>query len=244
MKAIILAAGIGRRLRPLTDLLPKALLPIGGRPVLAILLESLREASVHEVRIVVGHLADRIEGFVGDGSRFGMDVRYCEQREQRGTGHAVLEAASFIDQNVMVLAGDTVLSVDHLRRLSAFHRENGADASLCLKRVSPEVMARTSSVVLEADGRVADFVEKPELGKAPGELAAAMFQIHTPALLEPLGEISESSRGELELTDAVRAMIASGRRVVGLELPTPPDLTDASDFLKLNFEYARNLLES
>jgi NDP-sugar pyrophosphorylase family protein len=243
MKAVILAAGLGKRLRPLTDLLPKPLQPIGGRPILGTLLAGLSKAGVQDVRIVVGHLGGMIRAFAGDGADFGVRVGYTEQAEQRGTAHALLQAAEFIDDVVMVLAGDTAFSPEHLRRLGEFHEAEKADVSLCLKRVAPEVMARTSSVKLLPDGRVADFAEKPKPGEAPGDLGAGLLHIYPAGLVDYLGALRETSRGEIELTQATRAMIADGLRVMGLLLPTPPDLTDHRDFLRLNFDYTKSLLE-
>jgi NDP-sugar pyrophosphorylase family protein len=242
MKAVVLAAGVGRRLRPFTDLLPKSLLPIRGTPVLETLLRGLSQIGVREVCVVVGHLGDRVRAFAGDGSSFGVRVSYAEQAEPRGTGHALLQAASFIDDTVMVLAGDTAFGIDHLRRLRAFHGAQNADVSLCLKRVSPEVLSRTSSVAVTSDGRVTDMVEKPPLGEAPGELGCGLLHIHGPVVLDYLSRIDEPPGGELVLTDAIRAMISAGLRVMGLELETPPDLTHPRDLLVLNFDYARHLV--
>jgi NDP-sugar pyrophosphorylase family protein len=242
VKAVILAAGRGERLRPLSDLLPKALLPIAGVPVLETLLAALAAAEVREVRIVVGHLGERVRAFAGDGRRHGLRVDYTEQAERRGSAHALALAADFLDDDVMVLGGDTALGVHHLVELGRFHQERRADAALCLKRIPPGRMARASSVALAPDGRVLEFVEKPAAGQAPGPLAAAMFHVYGRRLREYLARVEPSPRGELELASVLRAMIADGRRVVGLELPRPPDLTDARDLLRENFPYARALL--
>jgi glucose-1-phosphate thymidylyltransferase len=242
VKAILLAAGGGTRLRPLTERIPKPLLPIHGTPVLETLLVRLREVGVAEVRIVVGHLAEQVRRFVGDGARFGVSVGYAEQTPRRGTADALQRAADFLDEPTFVLAGDTALDAAHLRRLADFHAERAADATLCLKRVPRALLARSSAVALDSEGRVTDFVEKPAPGQEPGELASAMVHIHTPALRPYLAAVEPSPRGELELTSAVQAMIADGRRILGLELPRPPDLTDLEDLMRLNFPYAADLL--
>lgn len=242
MKAVILAAGGGTRLRPLTELVPKPLLPIRGRPILETLLRGLAATGVREVRIVVGHLGEQVRSFVGDGGRFGVAVAYAEQSPQRGTADALRRVADFIDEPCFVLAGDTALGEAGLARLAAFHDERGADATLCLKRLPRALLPRSSAVALAPDGRVTDFVEKPAPGQQPGELASAMAHVHSPALLPYLAAVEPSERGELELTCAVRAMIADGRAVLGLELPRPPDLTDLRDLLRLNFPYTAGLL--
>lgn len=242
MKAVILAAGGGTRLRPLTERIAKPLLPIHGVPILAILLRGLAGAGVREVRIVVGHLGDQVRRFVGDGQRFGVAVGYAEQAPPRGTADALRRVAGFLDQDTLVLAGDTALDAERLTRLARFHVERGADATLCLKRIPRARLRRSSAVAVASDGRITDFVEKPEPGREPGALAAAMAHVHTPALVPYLERVAASPRGELELTSAVQAMIADGRRVLGLELPRPPDLTDLEDLMRLNFPYAAELL--
>jgi NDP-sugar pyrophosphorylase family protein len=241
MKAVILAAGAGTRLRPLTEWIPKPLLPIHGTPILETLLRGLAAAGVREIRIVVGHLAEPVRRFVGDGGRFGVVVGFAEQPKPRGTADALLRVADFLDDATFVLAGDTALGPEHLARLARFHRERSADVTLCLKRVPRSVLQRSSAVALEPDGRVTDFVEKPLPGQEPGELASAMAHVHTPALLPYLAAVAPSERGELELTTAVRAMIHDDRSVVGLELPRPPDLTDLRDLMRLNFPYVAGL---
>lgn len=244
MKAIILAAGEGRRLKPLTDLLPKPLLPIAGRPIIGGLLDGLAHCGIGEAAIVVSHRAERIRAYVGDGSAFGMAVRYVDQGEPRGTGHAVASALGLSDDRVMVLAGDTAFSPGHLGGLMEFHARHGADASLCLKRLPRERLAQTSAVRLADDGRISEFVEKPAPGEEPSDLAAALLHIYETGLRGYLDAMEKSPRGEYELTAVIGMMIADGKKVVGREFPLAPDLTDFEDLMRLNFDYAGDLLRS
>ena len=244
MKAIILAGGKGRRLEPLTGILPKPLLPIGGRPILSILLEGLEAAGVGDVAIVVGHLGELVRSYVGDGQAFGVRVTYFEQPEQLGSGDAIVRAADFIDDTVMVIAGDTGFSLSHIKGLADFHRDRGAEISLCLKRVPPEVLSSTSSVRLEDDNRITGFVEKPSPGAELGDLAAALLHIYPPELKDYISKPPLSERGEYELTSVLTMMIRDGMLVLGQEHPEAPGLTDVSDLLQLNFDYAGRLLRS
>jgi len=117
MKAIIMAAGKGERLRPFTEWLPKPLLPIGGRPIIETLLTNLRQVGISQAVIIYGHLGDVLRRFLGDGSRYGLELIFREQTERLGTAHAVMQAADLISaQNdaVMVMGGDTAFSFNHI----------------------------------------------------------------------------------------------------------------------------------
>jgi NDP-sugar pyrophosphorylase family protein len=244
MKAVILAAGRGKRLGSLTDVLPKPLLPIAGKPILQGLLEALVAAGFEEAIVVTARQAECVREFCGTGERFGLRLQFLDQGEPRGTGDAVRKCLPLLDgQAGLIVAGDTAFAAEHVAGLVAFHRERKADASLCLKRLPPERIGLTSSVRLEADGRVTRFVEKPAPGEAPSDLAAALLHLYEPAMVGYIARIGESPRGEIELTEATQRMIEDGRRVMGRLFPTPPDLTTAEDFLRLNFPYASPLLD-
>ncbi len=241
MQAIVLAAGKGKRLRPITEWVPKPLLPINGRPILETLLTNLRRSGITEAIIVYGHLGDRLRQFLGDGSRYGLRLIYREQRERLGTAHAVMQAADVMarDEEIMVLAGDTAFSFDHIDGLIRFHRASGADVSLSLKRLPVERLAATSSVAVDEAGRITRIVEKPAPDTAPSDIACAPLHIYPPVLRDYVANVQPSARGEYELTDAIAMMIEDGYRVLGQIAPEAPNLTDQRDLLRLNFPYLR-----
>jgi dTDP-glucose pyrophosphorylase len=250
MKAIILAAGRGTRLAPITDWVPKPLLPIGGRPIIDTLLTSIRTAGIVDVLIVVGHLADELVDFLGDGAAYDLRLTYREQTERLGTAHAVRQALDLVDGETMVVAGDTAFGPAHIGGLADFHREVGADLSVSLKHVPAGRLAATSSVALAPDsavpplhgGRITRIVEKPPPGTAPSSVAAAPLHIYPPSLVDYLPRVQLSSRGEYELTDVIALMIGDGLRVMGRIEPKAPNLTDQWDILRLNFDYLQALL--
>ena len=250
MKAIIMAAGKGKRLRPITEWVPKPVLPIDGQPTISTLLTNLQAAGITDVLVIVGHLAAKMRHFLGDGSDYGTRLIYREQAERLGTAHAVIQALDFIDDETMVLAGDTAFGPNHIGGLVEFHRRTGADLSISLKRVPMERLAATSSVKIlpdgavpiEQGGRIARIVEKPAPGTAPSDVAAAPLHIYPPALADYVLRVELSSRGEYELTDVITMMINDGLRVVGKIEPLAPNLTDQRDLLRLNFEYLAPLL--
>lgn len=244
MKAVILAAGHGKRMLPLSEILPKPLLPINGVPILETTLTSLAQSGVREAAIIVEYMAGMIENFVGDGSRFGLSAVCIRQGEARGTGHAVAVAGDFLEGEIAVAAGDTAFSPTHVGgTVDLFHRAK-AGAALCLKRLSPEKLAQTSSVEIDNAGTILRFVEKPPIGSAPSEYAAALLHVYNRDLRECLASLKPSPRGEIELPDVLDGLRTRGHKIVGKAFPTPPDLTSPEDLLRLNFDYIDALLEA
>lgn len=201
MRAVVLAAGEGKRMRPLTANRPKVLLPAGPEPLLARLLRQLAEASVRDVTIVTSYKADAIEKLVGDGARFGLRVAYAPQGAPQGTGHAVAAARPPEDEPFLILNGDVWLPSGALARVVA-----AGPGALALARVADP----TQYGVLELrGGRAVRVHEKP--AHAPSDLANAGVY-HAPAGFARLVRaIEPSRRGEVELTDALQSSFdASG----------------------------------
>ncbi len=242
MQAIIMAAGKGERLHPLTEWVPKALLPIGGRPIIETLLANLRQVGISQAIIICGHLGGTLRRFLGDGSRYGMELIFREQRRRLGAAHAVMQAADLIAVShapVMVMASDTAFSLDHIAGLMQFHRTCGADVSLSLKRLPVERLSASSSVAVDPAGRITHIVEKPAPGAAPSDIASAPLYIFPPSLADYLARVGLSIRGEYELPGVIAMMIDDGLKVMGKVEPVAPNLTDQRDLLRLNFDYLR-----
>jgi NDP-sugar pyrophosphorylase family protein len=242
VQAIIMAAGKGERLYPITEWLPKPLLPIGGRPIIDTLLTNLHRAGIKQAVIIYRHLGETLWRFLGDGSRYGMKLIFREQTERLGTAHAVMQAADLIsaqDDAVMVMAGDTAFSFDHIGGLVQFHRTSEADVSLSLRRLPVERLSASSAVAIDAAGRITQIVEKPAPGTAPSDIACAPLHIYPPSLADYLPRVGLSARNEYELTDVIAMMIDDGLKVMGKVGPAAPDLTTQRDLLRLNFDYLR-----
>jgi len=250
VQAIIMAAGESERLRPITEWLPKTLLPVGGRPIIETLLTNLRQAGIGQAVIICGHLGGVLRRFLGDGSRYGLELIFREQTERLGTAHAVMQAAdliavqndaasSHVRSGVIVMAGDTAFSFDHIAGLMQFHRTSGADVSLSLKRLPVERLSASSSVAIDAAGRITQIVEKPAPGTAPSDIASAPLYIYPPSLVDYLSRVGLSPRNEYELPDVITMMIDDGLKVMGKVEPVAPNLTSQRDLLRLNFDYLR-----
>lgn len=203
MKAVVLAAGRGTRMRPLTDSIPKPLLPVAGRPLVTHVLDRCVDACVDEAVLVVNYEEEKIRGAIGDEYR-GMAISYARQEEKRGTGDAV-RSAPRMEEDFLVLNGDLFFQGDLLNRLV---ETDGA--AMAVREVDdPE---RYGSVVVN-DGVVEELVEKSD--DPPSRLVNAGIYRFTPEVFDLLNEVEESERGEIELTDAVSA--TKGVRAVRLD---------------------------
>lgn len=223
MRAVILAGGEGRRLRPYTTVLPKPLMPVGERPILEIIIGQLREAGVTEITLAVGYLATLLQSYFGDGERFGVSIRYSLERERLGTAGplSLIEAP---EDDFFVMNGDILTDLD----FAAFmrdHKANGAAATLATYRK----LVPISLGVLELDDRseVVEYVEKPTLSYP---VSTGMYCFRPRALeFVPKGKF-------FDLPDLVRALVARGERVwarpfegVWLDIGRPEDYAQAED---------------
>ena len=177
MKAMILAAGKGTRVQPITHTIPKPMIPILQKPVMEFLLELLRQHGFTEVMVNVSHLAEEIENYFRDGQRFGVEIAYSfEGRIEDGEliGDALGSAGGlkkiqnfqkFFDDTFVVLCGDALIDLN-LSEAVRKHRQSGALATIITKRVPKEKVSSYGVVVTDDDGRVKAFQEKPGVEEA------------------------------------------------------------------------------
>lgn len=159
MKAMILAAGLGTRLRPLTDEIPKPLIEVAGHPMVAYPLAVVREAGIREVIINLHHLGDRIREALGDGRKYGVSITYSEEHPILDTGGAIKKAESFLTGDTfVVLNGDMVIDLD-LRRVIDWHRARGSTATMVLRPERSE--AGYGLIETDRGGRIRRFLGEP-----------------------------------------------------------------------------------
>ncbi|MFZ9752869.1 MAG: sugar phosphate nucleotidyltransferase [Cyanobium sp.] len=201
MKAMILAAGKGTRVRPITHTTPKPMIPILQKPVMEFLLELLRQHGFNEIMVNVSHLAEEIENYFRDGQRFGVQIAYSfEGRIEDGEliGEAIGSAGGlkriqdfqpFFDDTFVVLCGDALIDLD-LSEAVRRHRAKGALASLITKRVPADEVSSYGVVVTDEDGRVLSFQEKPAVEEAASDMINTGIYIFEPEVLDyiPSGE--------------------------------------------------------
>ena len=185
MKAMILIAGSGTRLRPLTDRLPKCMVPIAGKPVLLHTIEWCRDYGIREIVLNPCHLAEVITGYFGDGRQLGVQIHYSIEEHPLGTAGGVKQAARFFEANepFLVWYGDN-LSRCNLARLCEFHRTNGGLATLALH--CREDVAQSGIVGLDAASRINRFLEKPPPEQVFSHWVNAGIYLLEPPVLEAI----------------------------------------------------------
>ncbi len=230
MKAVILAAGKGTRMRELTNELPKPMLPVEGKPILEHIIGGLLLAGIKNIFIVTGFRADVIESYFGDGSKWGAHITYGRQEVQDGTGKAPEVAREFIAHSSFLLTyGDILVAPDTYAKM--VHRFNEGYFSGVITVTRGEDVTKGGINFFDEQFCLKRLVEKPTHEQVeqlrqdgwikPGDPAwyNAGIYIFKPSLFEFTAKLQKSPRGEYELTDAVTALITTGHTLAGFEIP-------------------------
>ena len=208
MKGVILAGGLGARLRPLTHTGAKQLIPIANKPVLEYCIEDLKEAGICDIGIVVGYTPERIKSItdtVGNGSRWGVNVTYIEQDAPRGIAHAIYCAKDFVgDQPFVVYLGDNMLKGGIAPYVERFKTED-IDAGILFVHVDDPKPYGVA--VLDGNGKIIDIQEKPE--QPPSDLVIIGIYYFSPRVFRVIEQLNPSGRGEYEISDTLRVLIRS-----------------------------------
>ena len=220
--AVVMAAGLGTRLRPLTERYAKAVLPIDGRPVVAQLLRELAAAGCPRATVVTGHLGEQVQRLLGDGAAFGIPLRFVDQPQPDGSADAVRRAAE--EPPYLVLAADTVFPAGAIASLA--HRAPSAGA-IAVRRRPERLPVRTRAGVIE---RVVD----PD---GPGPFSGAPLW----SVGAPVHERLCLDNRPWELGNAFQAAIDAGEQIAAVEIGATRDLTAPLDVLEENFPYLSNL---
>ncbi|MFI0990187.1 glucose-1-phosphate thymidylyltransferase [Streptomyces exfoliatus] len=209
MKALVLAGGTGTRLRPFSYSMPKQLIPVANKPVLAHVLENIRDIGVTEAGVIVGDSEPAIREALGDGSRFGLRVTYLRQDKPRGLAHCVALARDFLgDDDFVMYLGDNMLPEGVTTIADEFRRTRPAAQIVVHKVPDPQAFGVAE---LAQDGTVLRLVEKPRHPRS--DLALIGVYFFTAAVHEAVAAIRPSARGELEITDAIQWLVSRGTTV-------------------------------
>ena len=227
MKAVVLAAGEGSRMRPLTYTRPKVMLPIANKPILEHLLIEMRKAGIREFIFVVGYHDEQIRRYFGSGDQWGVSIDYCTQRKQLGTADAIKMVERLVDEHFLVVNGDIVIDGRDIKNL--------ADRNGCTMSVIEVEDTHGLGLVELVGDKVVRIYEK--IAKAPSHVANAALYLFSSEIFAAVSQTSQSARGEYEITDSLQLMIDQGRcisyqKIDGwLDVSYPWDLLAANESL-------------
>ncbi|MFC6733644.1 UTP--glucose-1-phosphate uridylyltransferase AglF [Haladaptatus sp. DYSN1] len=214
MQAVVLAAGEGKRLRPLTEDRPKGMVEVAGKPILTHCFEQLVELGATEFYVVVGYKKEDIIRHYGDDFQ-GIPITYAHQRETLGLAHALLTVEEYITDDFMLILGDNIFRAN-LRDVVARQREERADAAFLIEEVPWEEASRYGVCRTNAYGEIVSVVEKPE--EPESNLVMTGFYTFTPAIFHACHLVQPSNRGEYELSEAIDLLIHSGRTIDAIRM--------------------------
>jgi mannose-1-phosphate guanylyltransferase len=245
MKAMILAAGKGTRVRPITHVLPKPMIPLVRKPVMEFLVEHLKAHDIKQIMVNTSHLAPVIEEYFRDGDRFGVQMAYSfegdligGQIEGKAIGSAggmkkIQDFSGFFDETFVVLCGDALVDVDFAEVLR-FHRDRKSIATLVLRDVPPDEVSKYGVVQTDASGRIVRFQEKPARDQAVSSTINTGIYVFEPEIFQYIPSGVEFDIGGQLLPELVR----NGQSIFGITLPfawldigSVPDYWEATGLL-------------
>jgi UDP-N-acetylglucosamine diphosphorylase / glucose-1-phosphate thymidylyltransferase / UDP-N-acetylgalactosamine diphosphorylase / glucosamine-1-phosphate N-acetyltransferase / galactosamine-1-phosphate N-acetyltransferase len=235
-QAVILAAGRGTRMRELTAEVPKPMIEVRGKPVLQHIIEGLRDAGIHEILTVIGYRSDAVRDFFGDGSRNDVAIEYATQVTQDGTGRVVNLARKFVGNSAFVLAyGDILVDPANYKRVVDL--PDDVEAIVTVTR--GEDVCKGGAVFVNERMELVDIREKSDSWSGLSEDAVPFYNAGLYAFRQSIFEftakLKPSPRGEYELTDAIRDLAESRKKVRALELTGEwADVRDPEVLAKLN----------
>jgi len=227
VKAVILAAGEGNRMRPLTYTRPKVMLPIANKPILEHLLIEASKAGISEFIFIVGYHDEQVRDYFGSGDKWGVSIDYCTQRKQLGTADALKMVEGLVDGNFLMINGDIIVSQEGINGLI-----NRNDNTMSVVEVKD---TEDLGLVELKEGKVVHIYEKVE--KFPSRMANAGLYLFTPDIFAAVSQTSKSPRGEYEITDSLQLLIDQGHHIgyqkidYWLDLAYPWDLLSANESL-------------
>jgi NDP-sugar pyrophosphorylase family protein len=223
MKAVILAGGKGTRLKPYTTVFPKPLMPVGDKPILEIIISQLKSCGLGDILITVGHLAELISNFFGDGSKLGVNIKYAREDQPLGTAGGLGLIKDELKDTFLMINGDTLTTLS-FSDLINYHKRNGALATIALKKRG--VYIDFGIVEVDSNSSIKGYIEKPTLEYLVS-MGAYVFE---PKALDYI-KVGE----RLDFPDLIKLLISAGETVKGfvfdgywLDIGRPDDYEKAN----------------
>lgn len=224
MIAVVMAGGLGTRMRPLTYTIPKPLLPIGERPILEIILSQMRKAGFSKIFITTGYQAELVKSYFGKGARFGVELEYTQESEVLGTAGALFLLRDRIDEPFLVMNCDILTKLD-LRKFFEGHLKS--DAVMTVGATCYEVQV-PYGVLQVRDGKVSAVTEKPRTS----HLIVAGVYAMDPEVFKT------RTTGKIDIPEVIDLLVSQGKRVAVCEIKEPwIDVGKLSDYERANNEF-------
>jgi len=214
MKGLIPAAGLGTRLQPITLAIPKELLLIGNKAVIEYVIESMKEAGVTDITVIVGWRKNAILDYLGSGKRLGVNISYVVQDERNGLAKAVESGKQLMGDNpfLVVLGDDFFYPKTFLKEILDFHKKQNADATIGVAEI--EDPTRHGIIKPGDNNKIEDIVEKPSKEKAPSNLGCMGVYIFEPSIFDAIKKTKPGFKDEYQITDSIKIMIEEGYKVL------------------------------
>ncbi len=240
MQGVILAAGKGTRLKPITLTRTKAMAPILGKPIVERVMEGLAENGVKDFILVVSPEDKEIVHYFQTESTLDVAIQFVAQKTRRGMGDALRYALPFVVGDFVLSACDNLVDKSYINRMLSFwNASENPDAVLTLMEVPPERIPHVGIVDTEGD-RIKAIIEKPTVEEAPSNIASLPLYCFSKRLLKHVPQIPLSKRDEYELQDAIQMLIEESNNVYGLQLDRRMTVTRPTDLLAINIHYLKN----
>ena len=224
MKAVILAAGEGSRMRPLTYTRPKVMLTIANKPILEHLLQEVKSAGIKEFILIVGYHDEQIRQYFGNGDKWGISINYYTQRKQMGTADAIRTIESMVEGNFLMMNGDIIVNQQDIKHLT-----NRKDNTMSLVKVKDTQDLGMVEVSQDKVIRIHEKVARP-----PSNLANAGLYLFTPDIFAAISQTPTSPRGEYEITDSLQLLVDQGHCISYQEINYWLDVSYPWDLLSAN----------